>query len=51
MTGHTEPMLRSPFPGLTAHPRWWHRVFAALGDACGLAVIFALLWLALAVLT
>ena len=37
-----DPMLRSPFPGLTTHPRWWHRVFATLGDACGLAVIVGL---------
>ena len=51
MTGHTDILLRSPFPGLTTHPKWWHRVFATLGDACGLAVIFGALWVGLAVLT
>lgn len=45
-----EPLLRSPFPGLTTHPTWLHRTFALLGDACGIAVIFGLLWLALVVL-
>lgn len=42
MTDHTDILLRSPFPGLTTHPKWWHRVFATLGDACGLAVIVGL---------
>ncbi len=44
-------LARSPFPGLTTHPTWVHRLFALLGDALGVAVIFGLLWLALAVLT
>lgn len=39
MIDHTDILLRSPFPGLTTHPRWWHRVFATVGDACGIAAV------------
>lgn len=41
MSLHNDPILRSPFPGLTTHPTRLHRLFALLGDACGLALVGA----------